>query len=193
MEYASNGKANAGLTLGIIGTALSGLLWANGGGNGNGLGSILGGNGGTTRQQNLVSGLESQVAELKAMRYTDQVGLDLYRNIITQSNVEDAKINANMKEVMSYIVDLSKEVALNKQAAYYDSIITNNRIDCCCEKAAMQADFNRQLGKIADEAIITYVNNKFIPGTLVLSASNICPPVQLASSSGGSSDTTTTS
>lgn len=29
MEYASNGKANAGLALGIIGTSLAGLLWAN--------------------------------------------------------------------------------------------------------------------------------------------------------------------
>jgi hypothetical protein len=42
MEYATNGKANAGLTTGIIGTSLAGLLWANGAGS-NGGNGILGG------------------------------------------------------------------------------------------------------------------------------------------------------
>ena len=32
-DYASKGTGNAGLTLGIIGTSLAGLLWANKGGN----------------------------------------------------------------------------------------------------------------------------------------------------------------
>ena len=167
MEYASNGKANAGLTLGIIGTSLAGLLWANGAGRNNGL-NIFGNN-------KAVDELEAQVAELRAMRYTDQIGIDLYKNIIAQSNATDAKISANMKEVMAYVVELSKEVALNKQSAYYEGIITNNKIDCCCEKVNTAIDYNRQLNELADASILSYVNSTFLPGQLRLPITSICP------------------
>jgi hypothetical protein len=53
--------------------------------------------------------------------------------------------------------------------------ILNNKIDCCCEKAAMEAGFNKKLGEIADAGIITYVNSNFIPGTLKLPITSICP------------------
>lgn len=168
MEYASNGKANAGLALGIIGTSLAGLLWANGNGRNGGL-NLFGNNG------NTVDELGSQVAELRAMRYTDQVGIDLYKNIIAQSNAADAKISTNMKEVMSYIVELSKEVALNKQSAYYEGIITNNKIDCCCEKVNSAIDYNHQLNELADASILSYVNSTFLPGQLRLPITSICP------------------
>lgn len=177
MEYASNGKANAGLALGIIGTSLAGLLWANGAGKGNGLNIF--GNG------NAVDELQAQVAELRAMRYTDQIGIDLYKNIIAQSNAADAKISANMKEVMGYVVELSKEVALNKQSAYYEGIITNNKIDCCCEKVNTAIDYNRQLNELADASILSYVNSTFLPGQLRLPITSICPqPLTSTTTSG---------
>lgn len=180
MEYASNGKANAGLTLGIIGTSLAGLLWANGTGKGNGLNIFGNGNG-----NNTVDELEAQVAELRAMRYTDQIGIDLYKNIIAQSNAADAKISANMKEVMAYVVELSKEVALNKQSAYYEGIITNNKIDCCCEKVNAAIDYNRQLNELADASILSYVNSTFLPGQLRLPITSICPqPLTSTTTSG---------
>ena len=183
-EYASNGKANAGLTLGIIGTTLGGLLAANGGyGNGNGGTGLLGGlfgNNGYSRaesEQTTIAALESQIAELKAMRYSDQTGVDLYKNIISQSNAADAKINANMKEVMGYIVQLSQEVALNKQATAYENQLISNKIDCCQEKMNLITTYNQQLNGLADASIISYVNSTFLPGKLVMPASSICPPV----------------
>jgi len=180
MEYASNGKANAGLVLGIIGTSLAGLLWANGANNGRGGLNIFGNGSGNT-----VDELESQVAELRAMRYTDQVGIDLYKNIIAQSNAADAKISANMKEVMSYVVELSKEVALNKQSAYYEGIITNNKIDCCGERVNAAIDYNRQLAELADASILSYVNSTFLPGQLRLPITSICPqPLTSTTTSG---------
>lgn len=72
-KYASKGVANAGLTTGIIGTAL-GLL------NGNGLGGILGGNNnGYCLEQ--VMKRDAEIAELKAEKYSDKVGLELYRYV----------------------------------------------------------------------------------------------------------------
>jgi hypothetical protein len=179
----SSGVAKAGLTLGIIGTALGAL--SGGGGILNGGGFLGGGN---TKE---ISALEAKIAELEGKAYTDAVGLDLYKNIIAQSNTEDAKIAALQKEVTSYVIDLDKRTALNAQAmelnrAYdnmarsYEMTILNNKIDCCCEKANMEMRYNRHLSELADASIISYVNSNFINGQLYLPASSITPAVELA-------------
>jgi hypothetical protein len=174
----SSGVAKAGLTLGIIGTGLAALS----GGNGNGiLGNLFGGN-----CANEVSELEAQVAELKSMRYTDYVGMDLYKNIISTQKEEDKKISDLQGTLFAYIIDLDKRTALNDQAAKlnreYDTAardymftILNNKIDCCCDKAAMQAAFDRQLNELTDASIISYINSNFVAGQLKLPITSICP------------------
>jgi hypothetical protein len=183
----SSGVAKAGLTLGIIGTGLAAL-----GGGMNGCGNnLLGGlfNGNNCRaeaQQSDIANLESQIAELKSMRYTDYVGIDLYKNIIATQKEEDAKISNLQGTLFAYIIDIDKRTALNDQAAKlnrefdtaardYMFTILNNKIDCCCEKAAMQAAFDRQLTELSDASIVSYVNATFIPGTLKLPITSICP------------------
>jgi hypothetical protein len=182
----SSGVAKAGLTLGIIGTGLAAL----GGGNGcNGglLGNLFGGrNCVVENQQSEIANLESQIAELKSMRYTDYVGIDLYKNIISTQKEEDKKISDLQGTLFAYIIDIDKRTALNDQAAKlnreYDTAardymftILNNKIDCCCEKAAMQAAFDKQLAELSDASIIAYTNATFIPGTLKLPITSICP------------------
>lgn len=111
MEYASNGKANAGLTTGIIGTSLAGLLWANGG---NGLGGILGGprnSGSGCYQQSYdgkISQLESEIAFLRSENYADKVANEVYKSL-------DGKINENLEKLYGFVIDLDKRTALNAQ------------------------------------------------------------------------------
>jgi beta-N-acetylglucosaminidase len=162
----SSGVAKAGLTLGIIGTALASGIVGNGGLNVGG--GLLGGN-----CANTISALESTVAELKAMRYTDYVGMDLYRNIVQTAKEEDAKIGAVQKELLQYVIELDKQTALNKQASDYQFMIMNNKIDCCCDKANMTAEFNQKINALADASILSYVNSTFIPGTLKLPITSI--------------------
>ena len=187
MEYTqtetkkSSGVAKAGLTLGIIGTALSVL-------NNNGNGILgLGGNRSEDLEANIAN-LESTVARLESMRYTDGVGIDLYKNIIAQSNLEDAKINAVQKELYQYVIDLDKRTALNEQAMtlnrQYDTMardyqfaLMDAKMNCCCEKQTMITNFNQQLNELANASIISYVNSNFLPGTLYLPAGSITPPV----------------
>lgn len=126
-------------------------------------------------EQSKIAQLESQIAELKSMRYTDGVGIDLYKNIVAYSNAADAKIAANLKDVMGYIVELDKNVALNKQATDYQFVILNNKIDCCCEKQRMQAEFDRCYNQLADNSILSYINSNFLAGTLKLPITSICP------------------
>jgi hypothetical protein len=174
----SSGVAKAGLTLGIIGTALaSGIVGNVGGWN---VGSGLFGNNGNVvarnqDQQSEIAALESVIAELKSMRYTDYVGMDLYKNIVQVSKEDDAKIGAVQKELLQYVIELDKQNALNKQASDYQFMIMNNKIDCCCDKANMTAEFNQKINALADASILSYVNSTFIPGTLKLPITSICP------------------
>lgn len=172
MEYASNGKANAGLATGIIGTSLAGLLWANGA-NGTGTGGLLGGLFGNGRNyaqsyEGKISQLESEIAFLRSENYADKVANEVYRSL-------DARIRDNMEKVYGYVIDLDKRTALNAQGLAYENQITNQKIDCCCDKANMRIDFNRQLSELADASIISYVNSTFLPGTLKLPITSICP------------------
>lgn len=184
----SSGVAKAGLTLGIIGTGLAALGNGGLGGCGNGvLGGLFGGNNCRVEaQQSEISNLESQIAELRSMRYTDYVGIDLYKNIVATQKEEDEKISNLQGTLFAYIIDIDKRTALNDQTAKlnreYDTAardymftILNNKIDCCCEKAAMQAAFDKQLAELSDASIVSYVNSTFIPGTLKLPITSICP------------------
>lgn len=197
MEYTNEkntGVAKAGLTLGIIGTSLAGLLAANNGGLGGlgfgnwGWGNGLFGNNGNAQWarsemgQSKIAELESQIAELKSMRYTDLVGIDLYKNIVAVAKEEDAKINSVQEKLFGYVIDLDKRTALNDQAqrlnreydtmardyqfALMDSKVNrlSDKLDCCCEKQTMITNFNQQLNELADASIISYVNSNFIPG-----------------------------
>ena len=172
MEYASNGKANAGLTTGIIGTSLAGLLWANGANGGNGLlGGLFGGGNNRVYAQTYegkISQLESEIAFLRGENYTDKVASEVYKAL-------DERIRTNMEKVYGFVIDLDKRTALNAQGLAYENQLTNQKIDCCCDKANMRIDFNRQLGELADASIISYVNSTFLPGTLKLPITSICP------------------
>lgn len=179
MEYEtqrkSSGVAKAGLTLGIIGTSLA-VLGANGTG-------FLGFGGKST-----IAEKDSEIAELKAMRYTDQIGVELYKAIVSKSNADDAKINALQNELYQYVMDLDKRTALNEQATKmqrdYDIMardaqfaLLSNKVDNLNEKQCMVANFNKQLNELSDAAIISYVNSTFYPAKMVIPASAICPPV----------------
>lgn len=173
MEYASNGKANAGLTTGIIGTSLAGLLAAgalNGSNNGGLLSGLFGNrNGYSQTYEGKIGQLESEIAYLQAENYADKVANDVYKAL-------DAKINSNLEKVYGFVIDLDKRTALNAQGLQYENIITNNKIDCCCDKMNIKFDYENRLRDIADQAIITYVNGSFVPGKLVMPLSSICPP-----------------
>lgn len=181
----SSGVAKAGLTLGIIGTGLAAL-----GGNGI-LGGLFGNNAATFDVVEKYAGMQSTIDQLKSQQYSDANVFELYKDIVKASEASDAKIGAVQTQLYNAVLDLDKRTALNEQAARlnreYDATvrdymmtIVNNKIDCCCEKMTMKADYEKQISELADASIISYVNSNFLPGILKLPASNISPNVQLA-------------
>lgn len=169
-EVASKGVAGAALGLGIAGTV--GLLnqFANGCGWG---GGFLGGRGfcngvgaatavGLTdgianHDTRVIGALESKIAKLESERYTDGVGIELYKEIIATSNKNDEKIQANYTALAAAVAELDKKNAVDKKEIECNFAFLNNRIN---ESA-------RELR--------CYVDATFVPGVLKMPLQSICP------------------
>ena len=109
-EFASKVVGNAGLTLGIIGTA--GWLLGNGG-CGNGLfGGLFGRGNCGNGQAELVSAYQAAAANLAAEKYADNVGIELYKEIIAQSNRADQRLGEYSNQLAQGIINLDKKVAM---------------------------------------------------------------------------------
>ena len=154
MNYASNGKANAGLTTGIIGTAL-GVL------NSGGLGGILGNGMGCgtgcgehminrfeAGQQARISELETEVKLRDANLYSDSKMLDLYKYF-----------DGQIKEING---TLCAQAVHNQKTE--DSFVLA-RQDIAAVKADLDAKIKLEAERrcCADNSIVNYANATFYP------------------------------
>ena len=107
-EFESSGVAKAGLTTGIIGTSLAGLLAL--GGNGGGLlgGGLFGNNNAQMAAMGVLAEKDAKIAELTAQKYSDNQDAALYQ--ATRS--ENEKLE---NRLMDYIKPLSQESASNRE------------------------------------------------------------------------------
>lgn len=129
-EYASKGVAGAGLGLGIAGTAL-GLL----NNNGNGLFGLFGGNGGWNNGMagmaaqaagcavsDKFSTLEAEIARLKAEKYADKNGIEVYK----QTREENKDLQDRL--LGNWIKPLADEAANNRvKIASMEADISKNK------------------------------------------------------------------
>ena len=145
MEYASKGVANAGLTTGIIGTALGalngGLLNFGGFGNPGMNGAVCGDDRLVNRydlaQEQKIAELQSRIALRDANIYDDQKSLELYKYIDGQI----ANINAQLSAQ-----------AVQNQA-------TKDSFQLLQERLFTEAKERR----CADNSIVNYANATFYP------------------------------
>ena len=156
-SVSSKGLGSTALGLAIPGTIAFVNQLAQGGGLLNGL---LGNGCNCSNASNdtrTIAALESHIAKLEAERYTDSVGIEVYKEAIALSNKNDDKINANYKELAQAFAALDKQIAVDKQATIDNFAFLNNRIDTTRNE------------------IMCYVNATFVPGKLVMPLSSICP------------------
>lgn len=154
-EFASNGKANAALTTGIIGTAGLGAALLNGG-----LGGLFGGwrNGGCNEdhtvdryeaaQQARIAELETEVKLRDANTYTDQKMLDMYKYF-------DGKVRG------LEMADAAQQVTNQRIADSFEAVHT----DINCVKNELYGAIRNEAEKrcCGDNSIVTYANATFYP------------------------------
>ena len=155
MEYASNGKANAALTTGIIGTAGVGLGL---------LGNLLGGGWGVNpaagcsenmpvtryeldREQQLAQ-KDSEIAMLKANTYGDQKMLEMY-----------AYIDGQLKDVRKSLCDQ----AVHNQRTEDSFVLARQDIASVKDELHREIEMEAERRCCGDNSIVTYANATFYP------------------------------
>lgn len=192
----SSGVAKAGLTTGIIGTSLAGLLALNNGGGGGLLGGLFGGGNaaaamaGQGAYQAAISAKDAEIGQLRAERYADHVGTRVYEAAAALSNKNDDRIQANLKEAFQELIVTRERLATSDAnfkclASSVDRIGGNvneiNREICDMRvreqntAAAIALESERRLA--GDQNLMCYVNATFVPGKLVMPKDAICPAV----------------
>lgn len=149
-KYASNAKGNAGLTLGIIGTSLAGLMAL---GNGNGIAGLLGGN-----KSQECAGVphgelynerkeQADFVELTKQYYESQIAtnqkidknfFDLYKFGVDNSFGLYKGQRDQADAIFAKIADVEKKVDIMSAVRPYQDALINAKID----NVAMVGDFN---------------------------------------------------
>ena len=165
MEYASNGKANAALTTGIIGTAgfgaqlLGNLLgggWNGWGANPAAAAAMAAGacseNTPVTRyeldREQQLAAKDSEIALLKANTYNDQKSLELY-----------AYIDGQLKDIRKTL----GEQAVHNQRTEDSFVLARQDIASVKSELTREIQMEAERRCCGDNSIVTYANATFYP------------------------------
>lgn len=177
------GQINYNTVAGSLGlAAFAGLGLRNWLGNGNG--SVAAGATAVAETQ-LVSGLMAELAKEKSERYSDNVGINTFKEALALIKEERETRQANDKIIFETLVRLDKESALNKQD------IENFKKEVAREFSDVRHDFKAAIAieaerrESADERIFDYANCNFVKYIKKINAAEICPVVELAARTAG--------
>ena len=180
-EFESSGVAKAGLTTGIIGTSLAGLMAL--GGNGGGLlgGGLFGNNNAQMAAMGVLAEKDAKIAELTSQKYSDNRDATLYQ--ATRS--ENEKLE---NRLMDYIKPLSQESASNRErVAVLESQMKSNAEIADLREKLVRSELGAKIDSVAQTCGcgIAQLNNAVagINNTLnqithtVIPRTAICPEV----------------
>ena len=176
------GQINYNTVAGSLGlAAFAGLGLRNWLGNGNG--SVA--TGATVAETQLVSGLMAELAKEKSERYSDNVGINTFKEALALIKEERETRQANDKIIFETLARLDKESALNKQdIENFKKEVAREFCDVCHDfKAAIALEAERR--ESADERIVDYANCNFVKYIKKINAAEICPVVELAARAAG--------
>lgn len=180
-EFESSGVAKAGLTTGIIGTSLAGLMAL--GGNGGGLlgGGLFGNNNAQMAAMGVLAEKDAKIAELTAQKYSDNRDATLYQ--ATRS--ENEKLE---NRLMDYIKPLSQESASNRErVAVLESQMKSNAEIADLREKLVRSELGAKIDTVAQTCgcgiaqlnnAVAGINNTLNQIThLVVPRTAICPEV----------------
>lgn len=171
-EYATNGKASAGVALGSVGTALGGLAVLN-----NGLlGNLLGGG---NQAMGVIAQKDAEIAELKAQKYSDAQDVNLYQATRSENkelwnNVKEAlvPIATKTEDTATKVATLECRVSKNEEIAALREELVKSQLGAKIDAVACQASNGINMLNSAVSGINNTLNG-IICNKVQLSA--ICP------------------
>lgn len=180
-EFESSGVAKAGLTTGIIGTSLAGLMAL--GGNGGGLlgGGLFGNNNAQMAAMGVLAEKDAKIAELTAQKYSDNQDAVLYH----ATRDENEKLE---NRLMDYIKPLSQESASNRErVAVLESQMKSNAEIADLREKLVRSELGAKIDTVAQTCgcgiaqlnnAVAGINNTLNQIThLVVPRTAICPEV----------------
>lgn len=142
-EFESSGVAKAGLTTGIIGTSLAGLMAL--GGNGGGLlgGGLFGNNNAQMAAMGVLAEKDAKIAELTAQKYSDNKDSEVY----VTSRAENKALR---DELMGFIRPLSDEAAQNRErVAVLESQMKSNAEIADLREKLVRSELGAKIDSVA--------------------------------------------
>ncbi len=190
-EFASKALAGTALGLAIPGTVgfVNQMLGGNNGCNNGGLFNF-----GNKNSECYVTEKEFALAEknnalasensfLKSENFTRQAATKAFEDSVTfTSNLND-KTTATLKEVIDAVIVLREKNAKMESEINCLNQKMNYEIDAAKKECQGAIALESERRKSGDENMYQYVNGTFVPGKLIMPASNICPSIELQQSS----------
>ena len=143
----------------------------------------------------VVSALEAEIAQLKAEKYTDRASIEAFKEASSLVSKNDDKYAARFEKIFDELV--ANRVAAARQEEQIKCMQKENDYKLASLRDEMKLGFTNLGHAIeveserrahADEDIIKWSDCKYVQYKKVVDASQICPPVQLAATSGGASN-----
>lgn len=129
-SVASTGLAGTALGLGIAGTVGLVNQMSGNGGILSGLFGCNNTNGAVSHDTRVIGALEAQIAKLESERYTDNVGLELYKQTVAENKTQTEKTNSNFNILYTFAADIDKRFAVAEA-------VNAERIKCLSERVGV--------------------------------------------------------
>jgi hypothetical protein len=136
---------------------------------------------------------QSEIAQLKSEKYTDNHILEAYKETVTQFKAADDRISGVVKETTQAFIETGKEVAVLKteisclkeqlhsmkefynQKLDYEMKGVYREIHCAKNELEGAIKLESEHRSCGDRNLYEYVNGTFVPGKLVMPSDAICP------------------
>lgn len=144
---------------------------------------------------NVVSALESEIAQLKAEKYSDRGNINTFKEAQSLVDKNDEKYGARFEKIFDELV--ANRVSNARQEEQIKCLAKETDYKLGALRDEMKLGFTNLGHAIeveserrahADEDIVKWSDCKYVQFKKVIDASQICPPVQLAATAGGASN-----
>ena len=143
----------------------------------------------------VVSALEAEIAQLKAEKYTDRTSIDTFKEAAALVEKQGERFSDLIKDLNVEAVNNRVAAArqeeqikcLQKETDYkLDALRGEMRLGFTNLGHAIEVESERRIH--GDEDIVKWSDCKYVQYKKVVDSSQLCPPAQLAATSGGASN-----